>query len=141
MKLRRGLLLGFLLIVTAPLRAETIQMAATLGGGNEVPAIQTTGSGTAGVTLDTTTRTIAWDVRFQGLSGPVSAAHFHGPASATQNAPVVVPIAKAGDAPPLRGSATLTEQQMADLIAGRWYINIHTAAHPPGEIRGQVTRR
>lgn len=139
--LPRLLVLGLFLAASPSVGAETIPFAATFGGGNDVPAVQTPGRGAATASLDTQTRMLTWDVQFQGLSGPVSAAHFHGPASATQNAPVAVPIAKAGEASPLRGSATLTEQQMADLIAGRWYINIHTAAHPPGEIRGQVTRR
>ena len=39
---------------------------------------------------------------------------------------------------PLQGSATLTDAQAADLMAGRWYVNIHTAANPNGEIRGQL---
>ena len=41
---------------------------------------------------------------------------------------------------PVEGSATLTDAQAADLAAGRYYINIHTAANPGGEIRGQVTK-
>jgi hypothetical protein len=40
----------------------------------------------------------------------------------------------------VEGSATLTDAQAVDLLAGRYYINIHTAANPPGEIRGQVTK-
>ena len=31
--------------------------------------------------------------------------------------------------------------ELADLLAGRWYANIHTAAHPGGELRGQMTQR
>jgi hypothetical protein len=43
-------------------------------------------------------------------------------------------------ASPIKGSATLTEAQAADLLAGKYYINIHTAAHKGGEIRGQVEK-
>jgi len=34
----------------------------------------------------------------------------------------------------------LTDTQAADLLAGKWYFNIHTEANRPGEIRGQVTK-
>jgi len=46
----------------------------------------------------------------------------------------------AGDAKtsPASGKATLTAPQIADLEAGKWYVNVHTAANPGGEIRGQV---
>ncbi len=53
------------------------------------------------------------------------------------NAGVVVPF-KGSLASPITGSATLTDAQIADLEAGKWYVNLHTAAHPAGEIRGQV---
>ncbi len=41
---------------------------------------------------------------------------------------------------PITGSATLTDAQLADLEAGRLYVNIHTAANPGGEIRGQIVK-
>jgi hypothetical protein len=70
-------------------------------------------------------------------------AHFdrplHGPQQ--ENASVVIPIANTGDASPFKGSATLTPEQAEALLAGRWYVNIHTPAHPPGEIRGQVLKK
>ena len=42
---------------------------------------------------------------------------------------------------PIKGEATLTDAQAADLVAGKYYINIHTAANPGGEIRGQVVKK
>ncbi len=74
-----------------------------------------------------------------GLSGPATAAHFHGPAAAGANAGVVVPI---GNNPPspTTGSATLTDDQIKDLEAGKWYANVHTEANKGGEIRGQMMR-
>jgi hypothetical protein len=114
---------------------------AALSGANEVPAIQSAGTGTATVTFDTQSREMKWEVLVQGLSAPLTAAHFHGPGGSTQNSPVIVPIAKAGDQSPFKGNVTLIPEQAADLLAGRWYVNIHTQAHPPGEIRGQVTKR
>ena len=90
-------------------------------------------------TLDTATRQLVYTVTFQGLTGPATMAHFHGPAAAGVNAGIVV---KLGDHPtsPIKGSAQLTEAQAADLEAGKWYANVHTAAHPSGEIRGQLER-
>ena len=76
---------------------------------------------------------------YSGLSGPATAAHFHGPAEAGKNAGVAVAIPNATSSP-VDGSATLTDAQAADLVAGKYYINVHTAANPGGEIRGQVTK-
>jgi hypothetical protein len=76
-------------------------------------------------------------IEFSGLSGPVTAAHFHGPAAPGENAGPVVTIDDLES--PSEGSATLTDEQAAQLANGQWYVNIHTEAHPDGEIRGQVT--
>ena len=113
---------------------------ATLTGGEEVPAVATAARGMAEVHLDTLRNLVTWKVTFSGLSGPPTGAHIHGPAAPGQNAPVVVPFTG-----PLgmdiRGQAALTPQHVADLAAGRWYVNIHSAAHPAGEIRGQLRLR
>ncbi len=71
------------------------------------------------------------------MSGDVTAAHFHGPAAVGVNAPPVVPIDVSAVA---KGSATLDDAQAKDLTEGRWYLNLHTAANPDGEIRGQVMK-
>jgi hypothetical protein len=140
MLLRCFALLG-VLAASGPASAETVGLSAALSAANEVPPVQSPGTGTATVTFDTQSREMRWEVLVQGLSAPLTAAHFHGPGSSTQNSPVIVPIAKPGDQSPFKGSATLTPEQAADLLAGRWYVNIHTQAHPPGEIRGQLTKR
>lgn len=128
-------------LAAAPAAAEIVDLGATLSGANEVPPVQSAGGGSAAVTFDTESREMRWEVRVEGLSAPVSAAHFHGPSTPTQNAGVAVPIAKSGDEPPFTGKATLTPEQAADLLAGRWYVNIHTSTFPPGEVRGQVTKK
>jgi hypothetical protein len=117
--------------------AAEVHYKTTLKGSNEVPANGTTGTGKVEATLDTATKTLTYTVTFSGLSGPVTMAHFHGPAGAGANAPPVI-VVKDFSANPMTGSATLTDAQIADLKAGNWYFNVHTAAHPPGEIRGQL---
>ena len=118
--------------------SDAMSMKNPLTGAQEVPPVTTGGSGTVDTTFDKSTNVLTWTVTYSGLSGPVTAGHFHGPAAAGANAGVVVPFT--GDmASPIRGKATLTATQAADFTAGRWYANLHTAKHPGGEIRGQVT--
>ncbi|KAF1029979.1 MAG: hypothetical protein GAK40_00245 [Burkholderia plantarii] len=118
--------------------AETAKLVANLQPSSEVPPTATQGSGALAATFDTTTHTLVWSVTYSGLTGPATAAHFHGPAPVGQNAGVQVPIAKDALASPIHGSAVLDDQQVTDLMAGKWYFNVHTKAHPAGEIRGQV---
>ena len=122
-----------------PVRAETVTFNGTMTGATEVPPKTTDGKGNATASLDTATKLLTYQVDYSGLSGPATAAHFHGPAAAGANAPVVVPFAAPATSP-IKGTATLTDAQMADLMAGKWYANIHTAANPAGEIRGQMMR-
>jgi hypothetical protein len=96
-----------------------------------------TGTGSATITYDEATNLLSWDITYSGLSGPPTVAHFHGPAVPGVSAGVQVPITVT--ASPLIGSATITDEQEADLLAGLYYVNIHTALNPGGEIRGQVT--
>jgi hypothetical protein len=110
-------------------------MTIPLSGTNEVPPNASAGSGTAKVDLDGTT--LKWTVTYSGTSGPVTAGHFHGPAMPGANAGVVVPF-PGPISSPITGTATLTPAQVADLKAGLWYVNLHTAANPGGELRGQV---
>jgi hypothetical protein len=122
------------ILAGASAQAETMTFKTVLNGAAEVPAVTSDGKGSATVTLDTTTKIATWKVEYSGLSGLATAAHIHGPASPGTNAGVAVPLIIGPS--PLEGSATLTDAQIADLIAGKDYINIHTAAHPGGEIRG-----
>jgi len=114
-------------------------MKVTLDGKSEVPANASTGTGTADIDYDAATRKLSWKLSYSGLSGPATAAHFHGPAEPGKNAGVAVAIPNATSSP-AEGSATLTDAQAADLMAGKYYVNVHTAANPGGEIRGQVTK-
>ena len=135
-----GVALAACLSVSSIANAETVKFKATMDASQEVPANDSKGKGTADLTYDTTTKELTWTIRFDGLTGPAMAAHFHGPAEPGKNAGVAVPIGQGTVASPLTGKATLTDAQAADLMAGRWYVNVHTAANKGGEIRGQVTK-
>jgi hypothetical protein len=117
---------------------ESFKVALT--GAQQVPPVETSGTGTADLTYDPATRVVTWNISYSGLSAPATMAHFHGPAAAGKNGPVTVWLSKKGNAPesPIKGEATLTPEQAAQFTAGEWYINIHTSTHPAGEIRGQV---
>ena len=125
-----------LMMVSAPAFSETMSFKADMKGSSEVPPTDSAASGSADVTLDTNTKKLSWTVSSSGLSGEATAAHFHGPAAPGANADPVVDISAAI----AKGTADLSDQQLADLQAGKWYINIHTAKFPDGEIRGQVEK-
>ena len=112
----------------------------SLTGSQQVPPVQTTGSGSADLTYDPSTRVVTWSITYSGLSGPATMAHFHGPAEQGKNAGVVIWLSKQGSPAesPIKGEATLTPEQAQQFIAGEWYVNVHTQAHAAGEIRGQV---
>ena len=115
------------------------KMKATLSGKSETPPNTSAGTGTADIDYDPATKKLSWKITYSGLTGPATAGHFHGPAEPGKNAGVAVAIPTATSSP-AEGSATLTDAQAADLEAGKYYVNIHTAANPGGEIRGQVTK-
>ncbi len=110
---------------------------ATLSGAREVPPVMGAGKGVADFKLDVATKTLTWTVSYSGLTGAPVAAHIHGPAAPGANAGVEVPLAVGNS--PMTGSAVLTDAQISDLTSGKTYVNIHTAANKPGEIRGQIT--
>jgi len=99
--------------------------------------ITSSGKGSGTFTYDPATHLLTYNVTYEGLTGPAAAAHIHGPADPGANAPPVVPFAN--PASPISGTATLTDAQAADLAAGKYYVNVHTAANRGGEIRGQIT--
>lgn len=135
-------ILGFTLLaamaLASPARADMVNFKATMSGAQEVPATTTNGMGDVLASLDTKTKMLSYTVTYTGLSGPATAGHIHGPAAMGANAGVAIPFATA--ASPISGTATLTDAQMADLMAGKMYANVHTAANPGGEIRGQITK-
>jgi CHRD domain len=110
---------------------------AELGGSSEVPAVNGAATGTLEGRVDPATNIMKWTVKYSGLTGNATSAHFHGPAIAGENASPVVTV-DGNLASPIVGVTTLTAAQLADVQSGKWYFNIHTTANPNGEIRGQL---
>lgn len=125
--------------VTGAAFADTVKFKADLSASNEVPPNASTGKGTLDATYDTASKQLTYTVSYSGLTGPATAAHFHGPAASGANAGVVVPVQGALSSP-IKGTATLTDAQSTDLTSGKWYFNVHTEANKAGEIRGQVLK-
>ncbi len=121
--------------MTTPEAPKMPTYTATLAPG---AGITSTGKGAGTFTYDPATHMLTYNVTYEGLTGPAVAAHIHGPADPGASGPPVVPFANAGVSP-ITGTATLSDAQAADLAAGKWYVNVHTAANKGGEIRGQIT--
>ena len=126
------------LAFASPSMAAMTTFKANMSGKTEVPPNTTAGSGTVTATYDSDSKKLTWKGNYSGLTGPATAAHFHGPAAAGKNAGVMIPIAPATS--PLEGSATLNDAQAKALMDGEMYVNVHTAANKGGEIRGQLTK-
>lgn len=124
--------------IASPASAEKMTMKLNLTGASEVPPNDSAAKGTADVTYDTASKKLTWKVTYSGLTGPATMAHFHGPAEPGKNAGVMVPFKDVASG--AEGSATLTDDQAAALKDGKMYVNVHTKAHPGGEIRAQVTK-
>jgi hypothetical protein len=118
--------------------AATVSYSARLSGSRENPKTDSKGTGKMDATFDTKTKELKYTLTFDGLSGPATAAHLHGPATAKQNAGVVAPLGDKNPVSPVSGTATLTDDQAKALQSAKIYVNVHTAAKPGGEIRGQL---
>ncbi|NLR58148.1 CHRD domain-containing protein [Chitinophaga polysaccharea] len=120
---------------------NTYTVSATLTGAQETPANSSTGTGTLTGTYDPATYKLSFTLSWSKISGVPTGMHFHGPGAAGVAAPVVFaitgfPSAVTGT---VSGTVTLSAGQAGDLLSGRWYVNIHTANFPNGEIRGQLS--
>ncbi|RQO62728.1 hypothetical protein DBV14_04175 [Variovorax sp. KBW07] len=107
------------------------------------------GGGSMFGTLTLATGRFEWRVNYARLSGPATFAGFYGPAAKGSNGPLAIqlpPHSQAeqrdpgGDGYELTGTSTLTQAQMADLMAGLWYVSVSTQAWPAGEVRGQLKK-
>lgn len=119
----------------APPVGNVITTSATLTGAKQVPVNSSTATGNGTFTINTVNNTLSFNISFSGLTGTETGAHIHGPATATQNAPVLFSLPLGS---PKVGVWNYPEAQEADILAGRMYVNVHSTVFPDGEIRGQI---
>jgi len=133
---------AFLLASYGPSRSEVLNLKADLKGSEETPPSTSAGTGSFTGTYDTKTKKLTWTITYSGLTGPVTRADFHGPAGIGKYGSIKVRVIV--NHSPIEGSAILTKPTAKaldnDLLNGKFYINLHTAAYPRGEIRGQIVK-
>ena len=134
-----SLLLAPALFLALGSRPAAEQFTATLDGASEVPAVDTDATGTATVTIDG--NELSWHLEVTGLDNPTMA-HIHG-AAPGENGGVLVPLfreEKGADFSGVlsEGRTTVDDSVLEAIRAGNAYVNVHTAANPRGEIRGQL---
>ena len=132
-------LFAAMLLASPSAFAEMQKYKADLKASAEVPPNDSKGSGTVEATYDTATKKLTYTVTYKDLTGAATAAHFHGPADEKSNAGVAVGV-QGKVTSPIKGEATLTDAQAADLQGGKWYFNVHTEKNKGGEIRGQMKK-
>lgn len=135
-----GAAVALSMMTAAAAQAATVNYMAMLDAKSEVPANDSKGTGMVEGKLDTATKVFTYTVTYKDLTGPATAAHFHAGAVGANGGPIIPVPTTAVAANPIKGEATLTDAQIATLDSGGAYFNIHTAAHGPGEIRGQVMK-
>src|ERR1700759_1896796 len=98
--------------------ASAKKYKATLDAKSEVPPNASTATGTADIDYDPASKKLSWKVTYSGLSGPPTAAHFHGPPEAGKNGGVACAIPNLASSP-TEGSAALTDAQAAALTSAK----------------------
>ena len=119
-------------------RVPKTDLRATLAGAYEVPPTQSRGSGYFEAVYRPSTKVLEYRLNLTGLSGPITMGYLHGPAAPGENSQQVAPINIPIYDYTIWDGVTLTEQQAAEVLAGRWYVNVLTVNHPDGEVRGQI---
>lgn len=106
-------------------------------GASELPPTPSNATAQIDLLYDTSTRLLRWKAEWTGLSSPITAIRFYGPAArGQQGQPTLIWPGPFG--PRYEGRATLTPQQATELMGGLWYVNISTMTYQGGEIRGQL---
>lgn len=126
----------------APAPSMTMTKSLQLTSAQEVPANNSTATGTADITYNKETKTLSYTVNYSGLTGDATMAHIHGTAAKGANSGVahdLTPVLKKSASGSFVDSVKIGDQIKEDsLLSGMYYFNIHTKKHPGGEIRGQI---
>ena len=122
------------------IRGQIVPLNAIVDATQETPPNASAGTGWMTATIDTTANTISYYLAYSGLSGAVTSAHFHGNANYGQG-PAGVKVGITVSASPMTGTVAYNQADEAAIRSGLWYVNLHTAANPGGEIRGQLSPR
>ena len=135
MKLSLGLMSAVLLLTMGPGIAQAADVPAKLRGAHEVPPVKSEANGTAAITIGAD-KSVSGKLTTVGIAG--TAAHIHLGATGA-NGPAIVTLTKGSDNEWLvPAGARLTDEQYAAYKAGKLYVNVHSNAHKPGEIRTQL---
>jgi hypothetical protein len=133
-KIRSAILIALFGLGSYSRVAVAADVDVNLEGSQEVPPVQTSASGTGTITV-ADDGTVTGSILTMGIEGTM--AHIHSGAPGA-NGPPVVTLTKAGSTFTVPANSKLTEAQRASLDKGELYVNVHSAAHPNGEIRGQL---
>ena len=134
--MRRGLLVlvaATLGAGTSPALAEMLSFKADI---QPIAGTNSKASGTLTAEYDTSSKKLTWHGTYKGIGTYAISAVLHGPDPGRPGA--VVKLRNIDS--PFEGTAIISDQQAADLQAGKWFILIRTAAAPQGELRGQLVR-
>src|SRR5262245_48992628 len=134
MRMKKTLLAALLAGAFAASTAFGADVKVSLSGDNEVPPVKTAAKGSGTITI-ADDGSVSGSVTTTGVQG--TAAHIH-MGAAGANGPVIVPFTKDGDTYKAPAGAKLNAEQMAAFKAGNLYFNVHSAANPGGEVRGQL---
>jgi len=108
----------------------------TLSGGEQNPPVTTSASGSGTITVKDD-KSVSGSIKTSGVAATVAHIHI---AAAGRNGPIIIPLTKGSDGSTwsVPAGAKLTDAQYDAYKAGNLYVNVHSAAHKGGEIRGQL---
>ncbi|MFS2007214.1 CHRD domain-containing protein [Duganella sp. CT11-25] len=117
--------------------AQAGETKVVLSGAEETPAVTTNASGSGAITVaEGAGHAVSGSITTREVQA--TAAHIHA-AAPGKSGPPVITLSKTGDNTwSVPAGATLNDEQYASYLAGNLYINVHSADHKPGEIRGQL---